>query len=222
VLQVVISDPDHTTALQKRFGSDPAVAVFADSDSLQALEAIVAARPKLVALNTTFATTARGAALVARLKADADLSGIEVRVLIEDENKVPLALSHTGASSEKTLLETSRPLGRAGTRAALRYLMERQAILVNGERGHLIDLSITGAQVLVPIRLRPNEPVRILLIDQAGELRCPGTVVWSVAMPAGGTIQYRGGVKLTEANATWIEGYCARFGGRPDLTFGAE
>ena len=134
--------------------------VFSDSDSLPAIDTILAGRPTIVALNTTFATTARGAALVARIKGDADLTGIDVRVLIEDEHHVPLALSHPAPTSENMLIETSRPLGRAGTRAALRYLMDRRAILVNGERGHLIDLSVTGAQVLVPMRMRPNEPVR--------------------------------------------------------------
>ena len=219
---VVISHPDHTAALQQRFQADPAVVVFADSDSLQALDTILAGRPKIVALNTTFAKTARGASLVARLKGDADLTGVDVRVLIEDEHKVPLSLSHPAPSSEKMLIETSRPLGRAGTRAALRYLMDRRAILVNGERAHLIDLSVTGAQVLVPTRMRPDEPVRLLLPEDAGEVRCPGNVVWSVAVPSAGTIRYRAGVKFTNPNSKALEDYYARFGGRPDLVFGAE
>jgi hypothetical protein len=120
------------------------------------------------------------------------------------------------------LVETSRPLGRAGTRAALRYLMDRRVILVNGDRGQLIDLSATGAQVLVPMRLRPNEPVRVWLPDETGEVRCPGTVVWSVAVPVGRTIQYRAGAKFTKPDPKTLEDYCTRFGGRPDLTFGAE
>jgi hypothetical protein len=219
---VVISHPDHTLALQQRFQADPAVVVFADSDSLQALDTILAGRPKIVALNTTFAMTARGAALVARLKGDADLTGIDVRVLIEDEHKVPLSLSHPAPSSETMLIETSRPLGRAGTRAALRYLMDRRTILVNGDRGLLIDLSATGAQVLVPMRLRPNEPIRVLLPDNTGEMRCSGAVVWSVAVPIGGAIEYRAGVKFTKADPKKLEDYSTRFGGRPDLTFGAE
>jgi hypothetical protein len=219
---VVISHPDHTAGLHERFKGDPAVVVFSDFDSLPALDTILAGRPNIVALNTTFATTARGAWLVARIKGDADLAGTDVRVLIEDEDRVPLALSHPASSSEDMLIETSRPLGHAGTRAALRYLMDRRTILVNGERGYLIDLSVTGAQVLGPMRLRPNEPVRVFLSADTGEVRCSGTVVWSVAVQTGRTIQYRAGVKFKKPDAKAIEGYSAQFGGRPDLTFGAE
>lgn len=218
---VIISTPEHARALRKRL-EDPAVAVFDDTDSLHALEAIQTTRPKIVALNSMFAETARGAALVAQLKGDSRLRGIDLRVLIEDENKVPLVLADQATSSEKALLETTRPLGRAGTRAALRYVMDRRAILVNGERSHLIDLSITGAQVLLPARVRPNEPVRLVLSDEAGDSRFPGTIVWSVAVPTGGSIQYRAGLKLSHPDKKWIEGYCLQFGGRPDLTFGAE
>jgi hypothetical protein len=100
--------------------------------------------------------------------------------------------------------------------------MDRRPIVVNGERCSLIDLSVTGAQVLLPIRVRPDEPIRIVLSDEAGETRFPGTVVWSLAVPTGGTIQYRAGVKLAKPDTKWIDNYCVRFGGRPDLTFGAE
>jgi hypothetical protein len=219
---VVISHPDHTAALQRRFEADPAVVVFSDSDSLRALDTILAGRPSIVALNTRFSKTARGASLVAHLKADADLTGVDVRILIEDERNVPLSLSYPAPTSESLLIETSRPLDRAGTRAALRYLMDRRAILVNGERAHLIDLSVTGAQILVPMRTRPNEPVRLLLPEENGEMRSPGTVVWSVAVPSGGAIEYRAGVKFTNPDSKALEGYYGRFGGRPDLTFGAE
>lgn len=218
---VIISTPEHARALLDRL-QDQAVAVFADTDSLQAFEAIQTIRPTIVALNRTFAETARGAALVAQLKGDTHLSDVDLRVLIEDENKVPLVLGDRASSSEKALLETSRPLDRAGTRAALRYVMDRRAVLVNGEQSQLIDLSVSGAQVLLPTRVRPNEPVRLILSDQAGETRFPGTVIWSVAVPTGGSIHYRAGVKLTKPDTKWIESYCHEFGGRPDLTFGAE
>ncbi|HEY3042784.1 MAG TPA: PilZ domain-containing protein [Vicinamibacterales bacterium] len=218
---VIISTPEHARALRKRL-DDPAVVVFADTDSLQALDAIQTTRPKIVALNSMFVETARGAGLVAQLKGDARSSGIDLRVLLEDENKAPILLADQTASSEMALLEASRPLGRAGTRAALRYVMDRRGILVNGEPSHLIDLSITGAQVLLPTRVRPNEPVRLVLSSEAGETRFPGTVVWSVAVPTRGSIQYRAGVKLSKPDTKWIEDYCHQFGGRPDLTFGAE
>jgi hypothetical protein len=219
---VIISTPAQAPSLRERLGQDPAVAVFADTDSLKVLETIATMRPKIVALNPTFADTARGAALVAQLKSDSDLSDIDLRVLIEDEKKVPLMISDHATSSEQALLEISRPLSRAGTRAALRYVMDRRPIVVNGETSSLIDLSVTGAQVLLPTRVRPNEPVRLVLSDETREARFPGTIVWSIAVPTGGSIHYRAGVKLSKPDAKWIETYCQQAGGRPDLTFGAE
>ena len=100
--------------------------------------------------------------------------------------------------------------------------MDRRAVVVNGESSALIDLSVTGAQVLLPTRVRPDEPVRLVLSDDSGEARFPGTIVWSVAVPIDGSIRYRAGVKLSKPDAKWIESYCHQAGGRPDLTFGAE
>ena len=218
---VIISTPEHVRALRKRL-EDPAVAIFADTDSLQALKAIQANEPQIVALNAPFAETARGAALVAQLKGDSRLSGIDIRVLLDDENKNPLVIAEPATSVEKALLETSRPLDRAGTRGALRYVMDRRAILVNGEHSHLIDLSVSGAQVLLSTRVRPNERVRLVLSDDDGETRLPGRIVWSAAVPTSGSIQYRAGIKLSKPDTKWIEGYCHLSRGRPDLTFGAE
>jgi hypothetical protein len=218
---VIISNAPHAAALAERLSADAGIAVFADSDSLRALDAILAARPKIVALNPTFADTARGAGLVARLKGDPRLSDVEVRILIEDENKRPLMLADAAPSGERALVETSRPLDRAGTRAAVRFRMERRAVLVNGERSHLIDLSVSGAQVLLGARVRPNEPVRLVLPDEAGEKRWAGTIVWSVAVPTAGTMQYRAGVQIAKPDPDWLEDYCRKYGGAPDITFGA-
>src|SRR5260221_631419 len=115
---VIISTPAQAPAIRERLGKDPAVAVFADTDSLKALELIATTRPKIVALNPTFADTARGAALVAQLKSDSDLSGIDLRVLIEDEQKMPLMIADHATSAETALLEISRPLSRAGRGAS--------------------------------------------------------------------------------------------------------
>jgi hypothetical protein len=43
-----------------------------------------------------------------------------------------------------------------------------------------------------------------------------------VAVPMEGAIHYRAGVKFKKPDAKAIEDYSAQFGGRPDLTFGAE
>ena len=217
---IIIAKSEHTAALRKRLGTHSTVAVFPDSESLQALEAILNRPPKILVLDPTFASTARGAALVARLKTESHLRGIDLRVLIEDETKVPLVLSQPVTAPEKALLQASRPLDRAGTRRAVRFPMNRRAVIIDGEHSHLVDLSVTGAQVQVPMRLRPAQLLRLTLLDGSTETRCRGTVVWSVAVPVGAAVQYRAGVELTDPDTQLLEAFCARCGGRPDQTFG--
>ncbi len=217
----IISTPEHATTLRERFGADPSVQVFSDTDSLKALETIAATRPTIVAFSPAFTATARGAALVAQLRADAGPSGIDIRVLLEDEQQMPLLLADHAGPAEQAVLDASRPLERAGTRASLRYVMDRRPITVNGERSLLIDLSATGAQVLLSVRVRPNEPVRMVLPSEAGDKRFQGTAVWAIAMPVGPSIHYRAGVQFSKPDAKWIEAYCEQYGGRPDRTFDA-
>ncbi len=218
---ILIASSEHMGALRKRLGSSTHVAVFSDSESLRALEAILARPPKFVILDSKFAATARGATLVARIKAEPRLRDIEIRVLIGDEDKVPLFLSQAAASTEQTLVQASRPLNRVGTRSAVRFPMNRRVVVVNGQRNHLIDLSVTGAQVLVGTTLRPNHRVRLILSDELAGVRCQGTVVWSVAVPTGPKIHYRAGVEFSNPDSTELGAFCVKFGGEPDRTFGA-
>ncbi len=99
--------------------------------------------------------------------------------------------------------------------------MHRREIFVNGEGGHLIDLSVSGAQVQVPSRLRPSQVVRMILPDKSGELRSQGTVAWSIAVPAGGAIQYRAGIEFINPNSVALSSFCARLGGAPEAKPGA-
>lgn len=219
---VVITRPDHVAAVRKRLlGEDSHVTVFSDADSLQMLDVLVARPPKTLVLHQTFAASSRGATLVARLQHDPGLRDIEVRVLIEDEDTAPLLLSEMTFSPDRALYEASRPLDRAGTRQAARYPMHRRNIFVNGEAGHLIDLSVSGAQVHVPSRLRPSQVVRMILPDDAGDLRSQGTVAWSIAVPAGGVIQYRVGIEFINPNTVGLSAFCVRSGDAPDPKPGA-
>ncbi len=147
-----------------------------------------------------------------RLRTDPSLSGIELRVLIEDETMVPLTLSQAVTSPQDALLQTSRPLDRAGTRQAARFSMGRRVVVVNGEHSHLVDLSVTGAQVHVSIRLNPTQSVRITLFDESTEIRCQGTVAWSVAVPSGAAIQYRAGVQFINPDSTRLSAFCVQYG----------
>jgi PilZ domain len=209
-LVVIIAKSDHTSALRKRVGADHGIAVFADAESLRAIEAIVNRPPKFVALDPTFVTTARGAALVAQVKGDPRLSRIDVRVLAQDDDNVPLILAQP-APSEAALLKTSLPLDRCGTRRTPRFATRGEvAAIVNGERCEVIDISVTGAQVVVPTRLRPDQPLRITLFDREVQTQCRGVVAWSIAEPTRGAVRYRAGVKFSDADSDTLDVFCRR------------
>jgi hypothetical protein len=208
---VLIAKSEFVGALQKRLEGDPTAHIFADSDSLAALEVILAQRPKVVALDLAFATTSRGAALIARVKADPLLAAVDVRLLSEDETKLPVLLGHSAASIDVAMATGSRPLDRCGTRRAPRFRMKPDAeIVVNGESSRLVNLSTTGAQILCPLRLQPEQTVRLLLTDGTTETRLRARVAWSSLEVTGGAIKYRAGVDFADPAVQRIEEYCLR------------
>ena len=152
---IVIVRPEHLTSFKHRLAEAEAVAVFSENEILQVQESLLARPPEVVVMHPAFATTSRGAMLVASLKAKPRDTGTAIRVFIEDEVKSPLILTETNLAPNEALLEASRPLDRAGTRQAARYPMNRRGVSINGEAGQLIDLSISGAQVQAASRLRP-------------------------------------------------------------------
>jgi hypothetical protein len=212
---IVIVRPEHLSAIRKRLAGADDVAICSEGE-LHAHAAILTHPPSVLVMHTAFAGTSRGATLVAGLKEHPHPGGTAVRVFIEDEDKAPLVLFQTTLAPDVALLETSRPLDRAGTRQATRYPMNRRAAIVNGEPCQLIDLSVSGAQVQVPVRLRPSEVVRFALPDESGDARCQGTVAWSIAVPSGGQIHYRAGLEFINPDAARLAALCAQLGGAPD------
>src|SRR4026209_1016819 len=82
---VVIAATNLMPALQERLSGEGELLAFADTEPIQALQAILEQRPSLIVLERLFAATPRGAALINRIKTDPQLENAEVRVL-----------SHTG------------------------------------------------------------------------------------------------------------------------------
>lgn len=218
---IVIVRPEHLTSIKKRLAETDAVAVVSESELLQVQDSVLARPPDVLVMHPTFAATSRGATLVAALKAKPRDTGTAIRVFIEDEVKAPLILTETNLAGAEALLETSRPLDRAGTRQAARYPMNRRAVAVNGDSGQLIDLSVSGAQVQVAARLRPLKVARLVLPDAAGDVRLQGTIAWAIAVPSGGSIQYRAGVEFVNPDKKQLALFCEKYGGTPDPTTGA-
>ena len=218
---VVIVRPEHLVSIKKRLSEADFVAVFSETEWLQVEDSILARPPEVLVMQSGFAATSRGATLVSALKNKSrDDHGTALRVFIEDEVKAPLILTETELPPADALLETSRPLDRAGTRQAARYPMNRREIVVNGDPGQLIDLSVSGAQVQTPQRLRPLKVARMSLPIDSGELKLQGTVAWAIAVPGGGMIQYRAGIEFVNPDKKKLAAFCAKHGGTPDPTLG--
>jgi hypothetical protein len=192
------------------------VLAFADTETLRALEAIVSRRPALVTLDRTYVSTARGAALVNRIKLDPMLARTELRVVAADAFATvaappPIAASENSADA---LPVSAIALDANGTRRAPRTeIAARPEILSDGNPATLIDLSPLGAQVLSQAILRPNQRVRILLPEEPASIRVTGTVIWaSFEIPANMPPRYRAGLDFTGQQTTALESYCARYG----------
>src|SRR3954466_3517635 len=82
---VIIAALNLTPALRERLADEGELLAFADTEPIQALQAILEQRPRLIVLERLFAATPRGAALINRIKTDPQLGHAEVRVM-----------SHTG------------------------------------------------------------------------------------------------------------------------------
>ena len=67
-------------------------------------------------------------------------------------------------------------------------------------------------------RLRPLKVARLVLPDDDGDVRLQGTVAWAIAVPSGGSIQYRAGVEFVNAEKKQLTTYCEKYGGTPDPT----
>jgi hypothetical protein len=198
---VLVAAPEYLPALQEQGDFGDALA-FSDADALKALEAITRDRPKVIALETQFAATSRGAALIKRIKADPKLRKCEIRVVslegdreeFSQVDQVDPALR--GAETEAVKLD------QRGTRRAQRAkIVDGVEVLIDGSPAMLIDLSVVGAQVVSPTILRPNQRVRMILPDEERPIRCVAGVAWAAfEMPKSGP-RYRAGIEFFDAES---------------------
>jgi hypothetical protein len=201
---VLIAASDRLAALQQQEDLTNAEA-FADTDVLKALDTIARRRPQVVALDQRFAASARGAAFINRMKADPALASCEIRVLDPGSgagrDSAPPADGGTAAAAPVAVeAPPAAHLDRTGTRRAERVAVTRSIeVLIDGNPATLVNISVVGAQVLSPSLLRPNQHVRMSLVDEARPIRFNGVVAWAAfEMPKEGP-RYRAGVNFFDA-----------------------
>ena len=103
-------------------------------------------------------------------------------------------------------------LDQWGTRRAARYAINgRVEVAVDGKQTQLVNLSTVGAQVVSTTVLKPNQRVRVALIDAHGVIRFGATVAWaSFEIDPGQGPRYRAGLDFIDADAAAVDAYGVR------------
>jgi CheY-like chemotaxis protein len=225
---VVIAATNLMPALQERLAEEGELLAFADTEPIQALQAILEQRPPLIVLERLFAATPRGAALINRIKTDPQLSNAEVRVMshtgdysrqVAKPSKAEPPSDAGTASGPATSLAVApaepatRPLDWHGTRRATRYRVRPGVeIQVDGNPASVVDLSVVGVQVLSSTVLRPNQKVRISIPNEEFVMRFRGAIAWAkFELPKpNDPPRYRAGVDFADADAAALDEYCLK------------
>jgi hypothetical protein len=219
---VLIGAADVLPSLKERADAAAGeVLTFTDADALRALEVITKRKPAVVVVERVFAGTARGAALINRIKCDPSLLGSEIRVVSREDTHVwagprgsSVAASGNGAPAVTSAHATTpvQPLDQRGTRRAPRFrLSGEMEVLVDGNQAVLVDLSTLGAQLVSATVLKPSQRVRMALFDAQGTVRFNASVAWaSFEIPPESVPRYRAGIEFIDANPEAVDAYCAR------------
>jgi hypothetical protein len=158
------------------------------------VETIRSERPTLVALDSSFAATPRGTALLARLTDDPTLDACEICLIAAQGRGISLS-SYSKRASQVAAAHDPR-----GTRRRPRYQFPvRPAVRLGGVQAQLVDLSIRGAQVTAQIPFWPGERRELTLEDSDTALRIRAAVVWArPEQPAKPGSAYRIGLQFQE------------------------
>ncbi|OFW31087.1 MAG: hypothetical protein A3H97_11680 [Acidobacteria bacterium RIFCSPLOWO2_02_FULL_65_29] len=183
---------------------------FPDTDARRAWAVIAERRPTIIALERRFAGTARGQALIRRIRTDQSLTHAEIKMVSPETDFARLAPPSLGDGGPAA--PAPPPSNQRVTRRAPRFRMASMVdVLVEGRTASLIDLSKLGAQVVSATVLKPSRRVRLTLSDERGTLRFSGVVAWAFLeiSPTRGP-QYRAGIEFIDARHAALDAYCAR------------
>jgi hypothetical protein len=88
-------------------------------------------------------------------------------------------------------------------------------IQLDGSPAWLLDLSLTGAQVVSSTALKPNRPVKITLPFGDRPISCKGKIAWARidAGPKGGSLRYRAGVAFISPDEAALTAFMTRYSG---------
>ena len=210
-LAVLVAATELQPALVARvLGEGLECVTFTEAEALRALQTITSRKPRVVALEAGFAVTARGKALVNRIKADPALAHVTLR--LESADKAAGAQpADTAPEPEAAPPSPPVQLDFTGTRRAPRHGVDgSREILVDGKPGSLVNLSLVGVQLVTTAALKPGQRVRVSLSEPKGALRCGATVVWATFEMAKDGPRYRVGLDFINPNTAALDAYIGR------------
>jgi hypothetical protein len=228
---VVIAATNLMPSIRELLADEGELLAFADTEPIQALQAILEQRPSLIVLERLFAATPRGAALINRIKTDPQLGHAEVRVMSHtgdytrqvakpaaDPAGPSAAVAQSGGTATASApvaapSEPTRPLDWHGTRRATRVRARAGVeIQVDGNPASVVDVSTVGAQVLSSTILRPNQKVRLSVPHDDFVMRFRGTIAWAKFELTSPTDppRYRAGVEFLDADGSAVDDYCTK------------
>lgn len=205
---ILIAAPELIPALRDRIGGDEEVLTFSDAEPTRALQAIARHRPPSVVLERLFAASPRGAALIARLKADPVLEACQIVIVAHDSDyrRISPRRKH-GASGA---VRTAKPRLDTGTRRVSRWKMRSGVtVAVDDEVATLVDLSVIGAQLVATVELNPGQRVEVRFEPGRTGLTVPAQVVWVKVEAAARHSRYRAGLEFRRAAAEALTAFGA-------------
>ena len=204
---ILIAAPELIPALRERVGEDEDVLTFADSEPLRALETIAAHRPPVLALERLFAASPRGAALIARIKADRKLDAIEIRILSHDSDYQRVSRRRSELPPPTVREKPAQTLDRGTRRAPRSRMSEDAAAAIDGRPVRLADLSEVGVQLVGQEEMRPKQPVTVTLGAGGSGVTTMGTVVWARVELSRTGPTYRAGIDFTDPDRPAIAAF---------------
>ncbi|MGE5246227.1 MAG: PilZ domain-containing protein [Betaproteobacteria bacterium] len=97
-------------------------------------------------------------------------------------------------------------------RASRHAFAHEVGVQIDGGEATLVDLSVTGAQVISLTALKPNRVVKLQLPNDNGPMSCKGKIVWARLEPPsnGQPFRYRAGIFFVTADPAGINTFMAR------------
>jgi hypothetical protein len=224
---VVVAASNLMPSLCEQLADEGELLTFADTEPIQALQAILQTKPNLIVLERLFAATPRGAALINRIKTDPQLANAEVRVMshtgdyvrqvarpsIVEAASPAAAFAVGGVVAPPVHAAEPRQLDWQGTRRAPRIRIRPGVeIQLDGNPANVVDLSTCGAQVMSSTILRPNQKVRVSIPNEDFVMRFRGAVAWAkfeLPQPSSPP-RYRAGVEFIDADASAVDAFGSR------------